>query len=169
MWRAFFFAIGTVLILLGLECLVTEQFVIADAAFVSQVLEGDQKAQGAESSVAMQTGASSGIGSRLGGSRFGPSRFDRSPFDVRNQANSNYYGGVPGSNVPNPNSRFSLAGFGTQRQPSMASMPQPRAATRSNRSTRNIRPKEWMPWSFLAAGTLVVLYTNSLSGRFGND
>jgi hypothetical protein len=33
------------------------------------------------------------------------------------------------------------------------------------RRTQMLTPKDWMPWSLLAAGSLVVLYTNSTSRR----
>jgi hypothetical protein len=31
--------------------------------------------------------------------------------------------------------------------------------------TKTYRPPDWMPWSLMAAGTIVVLYTYSLPGR----
>ena len=37
MWRAFFFAVGTMLIILGLECLVSEHFVVSQGR-ISKVL-----------------------------------------------------------------------------------------------------------------------------------
>jgi hypothetical protein len=30
---------------------------------------------------------------------------------------------------------------------------------------RTYRPKEWMPWSLLAAGTIIILYTSSRAPR----
>jgi hypothetical protein len=174
MWRAFFFAVGIMLIILGLECLVTEQFVVSDGtrfrAIVSGALDGEQKAPRPQPAISSaQPQIATGFESRQGRSQFGPSRFDRSPFDAQNQSGSSYYGGVPRSNSRNANSQFSLAGFGTPTQPAIAPLPRPRAVPASSGSTRVMRPKEWMPWSLLAAGTLIVLYTNSTSGRYSND
>lgn len=135
MWRAFFFSIGIMLIILGLECLVAESFVVHGARIpgvVAKVLDGTSKSP------------SAGQFAGSGNSAFGPSRF-----------NNQYQ--------PSGYSQFSLAGYGSQPNgaaPNTASI---------GASPRVVTPKEWMPWSLLAAGTLVVLYTNSTaSGRSGD-
>lgn len=178
MWRAFFFAIGTMLIILGLECLVTGQFVVADGsrakAILARLLDSDHSAKDQPASIqpglASNQQGGAGFGSPQTVSSFGPSRFDSSPFDAQYQPRTSYYGGRPNStSTQKPNSQFSLAGFGTPTRPPIAPMPQPTASLKKNSATRVITPKEWVPWSLLAAGTLVVLYTNSTSQRYSND
>jgi len=43
------------------------------------------------------------------------------------------------------------------------------AGTRQSVRRREIRTREWMPWSLLAAGAITVLYTLSLPQRNGNQ
>lgn len=161
MWRAFFFAIGTMLIILGLECLVTEKFIIHGARIpgvVAKFLDGASKRPGA----GIQNSTGSGF------SPYGPSRFEEN-FAGQSQPSGNFYGGTP-SNASG-DSQFSLAGFGKQesgigpgRQPAAGYGRQ--ANQNSGRQQKKVlRPKDWMPWSLIAAGSLVVLYTNSTERR----
>lgn len=166
MWRAFFFAVGTMLIILGVECLIVDSFVVQKAripAIVGKVLDGASKTIESEGKSLQSIGGSN---SASNGSPFGTSRFSDS-FSNPSQNSANYYGGVPANNPAGSNSGFSLAGFG-QQQNGIA----PLTGTQRNGSekissmpTRIIQPKDWMPWSLLAAGTIVVLYTNTTSGR----
>ena len=169
MWRAFFFAVGTMLIILGLECLVTESFVVQGAripGFVAKILDGASK-QGAGPLGSNQSLAQNAT--ETGVSQFGPSRFNDS---FSRQPAGNYYGGVPSSSqASNANSQFSLAGFGKQQSATApATQPwngigrQPYSPS-TTLQRRVIRPKDWMPWSLLAAGSLVVLYTNTTARR----
>lgn len=165
MWRAFFFAVGTMLIILGVECLVVERFVVQRAripAAVAKVLDGTSKKVEPGGNIA-QALSPSNQNPGSASSSFGPSRFSD------NFSNpGGYYGGVPSSRQSsNPNSGFSLAGFGQQSTGIAPLTEARRNASQSPSSTRIriIQPKDWMPWSLLAAGTLVVLYTNTTSGR----
>jgi hypothetical protein len=59
-----------------------------------------------------------------------------------------------------------LAGYGT----SNANPAQAPLTPGSARRLKILRTKEWMPWSLIAAGTIIVLYTKSLSGLdFSSD
>ena len=96
MWRAVFLSVGISLIVVGLECLFVEQFVVRN---------------------------------------IGP------PAKPQATANSN-----PG---------FQFASFPSQ-------------STQTNQvksKYRMVPSKEWMPWSLLAAGTVIVIYTFSLPRR----
>jgi hypothetical protein len=212
MWRAFFFATGTSLILLGAQCLVVDQYQIVDKtrvpSFVSKILD---KVSTPDSSVQSPPMLQAGFPSQIqpgqfqpgqlqpgqfqpgqavarnpspfslpssNGSRFGPSRFDSSSMGNGNFGSSGFptggsgqfYGGVPSSRN---NPQFSLSGFGNSpRSGSQISPAQiqfqpngqgvgPRVSSNPLISGRLIQTKEWMPWSLLAAGTLVVLYTKS--------
>ena len=39
------------------------------------------------------------------------------------------------------------------------------SAPEGPKSKRTFRPKDWMPWSLLAAGSIIVIYTYSLQRR----
>lgn len=60
------------------------------------------------------------------------------------------------SKTPVANSAYQTASFQTTPISSAAS---------SNPRYIVFKPKEWMPWSLLAAGAVVVIYTFSLPGR----
>jgi hypothetical protein len=172
MWRAFFFAVGTMLIILGLECLVTERFVVQGAripGFVAKVLDGASKQPGSGPHGSNQSPAQTA-------SSFGPSRLNDN-FAGPYQPAGNYYGGVPSSSQgSNANPQFSLAGFGKQQSTTAPATPPWQGVGRQPNSgstrvqSRVIQPKDWMPWSLLAAGSLVVLYTNTTAQRsLSND
>lgn len=104
------------------------------------------------------------------GSRFGPSRFSGPTYG--------HYGGSR-INGANGNSRFTSGGnpnnksvnrFGgnySQANYSTGSNvgSQPNRTIAAPPGRRLIKTKEWMPWCFLAAGTIVILYTNSWRPR----
>jgi len=195
MWRAFFYAIGMTLILLGAQCLVVDHIVVVNGTrvpgFVARFLEKDPLApsnQFVGSGNGLLDGvwpqnqptrfpANSGIVSQTG-SQFGPSRFD-SQFSTTGSNNSQFGGqtgfggGPPNQWSQNGNPPFQLAGYGgiagnpNSRQNGVANPAA--AATIGSGGSRLIKPKDWMPWFLLAIGSLVVLYTNSTSRRFQND
>ena len=177
MWRAFFFAVGITFILLGLQCLVADSFVVSSQArlpgFVKKILNEKSETTPANASSPIALGgASSGMPQMTGpnsGSRFGPSRFE-------SQYNSgNYYGGQANQSRTSsqfnsqPDSQFSLAGYGSQANNSFQRMSAPPTAISAGKPSQILKTKDWMPWSLLAVGTLVVLYTNSSSRRFSNN
>ena len=166
MWRAFFFAVGIMLIITGLECLVTQQFVIHGArvaTFVAAMLfdspsETNAPAPSASFPVAQNRYQAPRPAARNSG--FGSSSFG-DPY----QTEGNYR-----RQNGNQRSDFSLAGFG-QRRNEIAPMAKPEVKRQNQTTligpdkTGVFRPQDWLPWSLLAAGTLVVLYTNSLDPR----
>lgn len=144
MWRSFFFAVGVMLIILGFECLIADRFEISRSAripnFVARMFE--------------TTDSPKNSVSNSNGSLFQPSRFNN-PFN-RNQASS--------GNLREPAKRpFSLAGWGSGQNRSENTYLRP------GRGTRIVYTREWMPWSLLAAGTLVVLYTKASKNRLGES
>ncbi len=141
MWRAFFFAIGATLILLGAQCLVLDHIVVANGTrvpgFVAKYLDKTNQSFGRSVNPSFAPGANQnpnliqqvasnlpgalqqGPGgqslprpSALGGSRFGPSRFADSQFSNTDlPSNAGYYGGVPFSKRQSPE-RFANARSG---------------------------------------------------------
>jgi hypothetical protein len=95
MWRAFFFAFGINLIILGGECLLVEKVVLTD-------------------------------------------------------------GRKPKTNVATTDNIYSPVSYATNNQ-----------QFETPRNNKTFKPKDWMPWSLLAAGSIIVIYTYSLPRRRG--
>jgi hypothetical protein len=163
MRRAFFFAVGIMMVITGLECLVTQQFVIHGARvpnFVAAMLFEDSTNGSSNPSDENFPIAQSGYQaprSTTGNSGFGFSSFN-DPYQT--DSNRRRQNG-------NQRSDFSLAGFG-QRRTEIAPMAVPKVKQKSQTTlirpdeTGVFRPQDWLPWSLLAAGALIVFYTNSL-------
>ena len=178
MWRSFFLAVGIGLMLLGAEALVFERVVINESAKLPKFLNGLFEKDHLDSfensnyllgqgNPALRNSAETHL-QRVpysSASRFGPSRFS-------GPRSGNYGGGridlsrsglnSNGSQTPNafpvsfPNA-VNSAGSG-------------RAVGSRQRigGPRTILTKDWMPWSLLAAGAIIFLYTSS-HGRSRND
>ena len=176
MWRSFFFALGIGLMVLGAEALVFERFVISPTAhlpkFLDKVYEKGSSDSFAQSignqlspfSANAQTVNGNGQDFRLPnysqasqGSQFGPSRFS-------GPQNGNYGGGRVDlsrsglNSSPNQSAGPAAypASFGNN--PAIANNGQ---ASFGNSVSRTIVTKDWMPWSLLAAGAIIFLYTSS--------
>lgn len=184
MWRSFFFATGITLIIVGVQCLVVDTFLIADSTRLPSVVTrflDDIRGPGAQNKQpagypqfvnSTSQGAIPSYGG-VGNSRFGPSRFGDNGLSNSNLPPSlggsqSYYGGLPGQTLgtrANPNQPFSLAGFSTNKN-----NPANNGPFGKKIKARYFQTKEWMPWSLLAVGTLVVLYTNSTGrGSYSSD
>jgi hypothetical protein len=182
MWRSFFFAVGVGLMVLGAEALVFERFDIVAETPMPEFLEkivqttpSNPLAAGANSQFFDPNGSSppsaNGSGNRFNsafanqvgggqayGSQFGPSRFS-------GPQSGNYGGGrvdLSRSGLTSDGRR----NFGTAAYPISFSTPgtnvQSTAAnTISPRGKRSIIVKDWMPWSLLASGAIIFLYTSS--------
>ena len=171
MWCAFFFAVGIVLIILGLETLVVGRVAIASEgkvpALLAKILSEENRPVAAPGLFTRQASANvappqqftnyyGGAPSTAG---YGQSRFSDQ------FGNDQFFGANPGLNgTARQNSQFSLAGFG-QANPSNSV-----ATSQLTNGSRIFRTQDWMPWSLVAAGAIIVLYTNSLTRRdFGSD
>lgn len=172
MWRAFFLAIGVILIIGGLECMVVSRFILTEEAripnFVSKIM-GDESSPGNRPQTASVPfspnvappqfiGNRSGYGGTPGSmSKYGPSKFAG---QYGNDQFTNLSASAPNVYNPKANQPFSLAGYGTP----TSQGPQP-----TNPPTigpvKILHTKDWMPWSMIAAGVIVVLYTNTQSRR----
>lgn len=140
MWRAFFYACGIMLIILGMECILVGRFMISKESAINRVA---RKFLGSEVGSAAQSpvGLANGYGSAS--SSFGPSRFGDNPFSTASNQRSQF------------NSPFNLAG-----QRSGAPM------VANSKIGRIVHTEDWMPWSLIAAGTIVTLYTHSLRSSY---
>lgn len=147
MWRALFFAVGVMLIVLGVECLVVDQYLVSQRTriptLIARMLDGDQP-DGVFESSQYQAQNDSSSSNFWGG---GGSRFQASPYSAPSQSSS-----------------FSLANFGGANSKKASN-----AGPLNPDGLRVVQTKDWMPWSLLAAGTLVVLYTNSTRRGYSGD
>jgi hypothetical protein len=173
MWRAFFIAVGFILVIVGLECLVVNRFMVASEARVPEFLAkmmgddagvpGTQLAANQPRNISPNVAPPQYFNQGYGGvpnsaSRFGPSRL------ASKYSNDGGLGSQSRTNYPN--SQFSLAGYGSRNNGPVQSS----AISGNSRTVKILRTKEWMPWSLIAAGTIIVLYTKSLSGPdYGSD
>lgn len=173
MWRSFFFAVGIGLMVLGAEALVFERIVINRSAKLPKFLNGLYE-KGISDSFALsdstqiqpfsaqvqppnKSGFPFGSQSSAAGSQFGPSRFS-----------GPQYGNYGGGRVD-----LSRSGLTTNRNQTAGptaypvSFGSPSAEAISGGTTgpryvpRTIVTKDWMPWSLLAAGAIIFLYTSS--------
>ena len=165
MWRALFYAVGIVLIALGVECIIVGRFTISQAARLPEFIDrifydngpggygwGNNQSVG---SVASPQSIQGYGGVPNLSSRYGPSRFGGSQF-----GNDQFFGGGNQVGQATGNAPFSLAGFGT-------SPSNPMNQQNLTGPLKVVQTRDWMPWSLIAAGTVIVLYTNSLGRRGG--
>lgn len=168
MWRAFFLAVGVMLIILGVECLVLDKFVVASRArmpaalskIIDKITAPDPPAQGLGGIGQPNLATNPAQTPNAFGSQFGPSRFG-TPYANGYQP-PNFYGGNPTGQLNAPaNSPFSLTAYGSPNTGGVNPV-----GSQLEPPSRVVQTKDWMPWCFLAVGTLVVLYTRS-TGRQG--
>ena len=85
----------------------------------------------------------------------GPSRFQSSSYS----SNQNAYGGaaqLPRQSLLANNANFQQSGFGN-------------GADMRPKILKSYPVSDWMPWGFLAAGTIISLYTNSTGSRHSEN
>lgn len=147
MWRAFFFACGIMLIVLGFECIVVNRFWISHESGLTRVVKkvfGNENGPSATNlQAANLQGGVAGVANGYGQatSQFGPTRFHDSPF-LNASADRRQAVGSPFT-LPNQNSGLALNLPGAERM-------------------KIVKTEDWMPWSLIAAGTIITLYTHSL-------
>jgi hypothetical protein len=168
MWRALFLAIGIMLIIVGVECTVVGRFTISQEAnlppAIEKMLAGEGWAGSTFASPAPNNSGAAGLAAPHYASNVAPPQpippnqgYGGMP-TVSSQHGPSRFSGNQLGNDQFSNSQFSLAGFGTR------SAPAPVAVPVQNRSgmLRLVQTKDWMPWSLIAAGTIIVLYTKSV-------
>ena len=168
MWRSFFFAVGIILIFIGLQCLAVQEFRIDKNNRLFAFAKRANRAIDATAGKVPQNGGGLQIQNSAGANyanqqQFslpssasyygGPSRFQTSSYQSA-------YGGNPqlsrqslSANSVSNTTNIGQAGFNTN-------LPQQRP-----KMLQNYPVTDWMPWGFLAAGTIISLYTNS-TGRY---
>ena len=172
MWRSFFYAIGIGLFTLGAEGLVLDSVVVQKNGKIQKLISkilSDDSANTSQPGTAVTTTPPSEFASRPAsngwngqpfsgnaGSRFGPSRFSGPAYGNYGGARLN----SPGNSIPQSNNTANAQL--TAYRGSVASEPNFDTKRFSNFSIR-----EWMPWSLLALGAIIFLYTHSTSRNQG--
>ena len=168
MWRAFFYAVGYMTIFLGLQSLAFEQVQLAPGKDAMQIIKRIIREDGGRSGVASAGRSNQSIQAQTLGSAsessFGPSRFSNGGFGGSNFSAAPYrdlsqngrLGVGSGQAVGVP--RVDLTGYQTE-----VKQTQLRPTTKT--PGRVIQSKDWMPWSLLATGFVIVLYTRSFAAR----
>ena len=169
MWRSFFLAVGIFTIVVGLESMVVDQVVMTNVRRVPRIVSATARnlvnpsspsgiqtkplESGPQTPYQMPTfkrplasGPPTSGGNAYRGTQ--AATFNRG-FDptVRNRAAQQPATGFAG---------FQSAGNNLAPPPAAVPKNKPRV-----RRPRIIQVKDWMPWSLLAAGTIIVLYTQS--------
>lgn len=177
MWRALFFAVGCMTIFLGLQSLAFEQVQLAPGKDALQIVKRLLREDGARSGAVAVTPAR--VNSSVDGqvfrtasdSSFGPSRFSNGGFGgttfsaapyrdlTQNQNNGLAVRSGQSASIP----RVDLAGYQTRAEQTRSQ--QSLGGTVTATAGRVIRSKDWMPWSLLAIGAVIVLYTRSFGIR----
>jgi hypothetical protein len=127
MWRAFFYASGSMLVILGVQCVLVGKFQLSPEATVPD---------SAKSFLAsFESPSDPGWRSN---SPFGSTRFDDRFAGPNGQPNRR----IGFANYSNPANNSGLPGFQRGR-------------------SGLIKTEDWMPWSLIAAGAIVLIYTHS--------
>jgi len=173
MWRALFFAFGSMTIFLGLQSLAFEQIQLAPGKGALQIVKRLLRDDGGSArSIAAAPGevdspAAGQVFRSASGSSFGPSRFTNGGFGgttfsaapyrdlTQNQNNGLAVRSGQSTSIP----RVDLAGYQTRAE--QASSQQSQFGSVAATPGRVIQSKDWMPWSLLAIGAVIVLYTRS--------
>ena len=187
MWRSFFYAVGIGLFALGLEGLVFDHVLIPKDMKIQKLIKRivsdrpagpnlnagvdqqypnfDQRANSVPTQ-ASQTSRFAGFDS---GSRYGPSRFAGPAYGAGYGGGRVGSGSIPvsGSNVDNfqglgqGNAQF--AGYQGNRGNETLAGPQ------RTGGLQIFMIREWMPWSLLASGAIIFLYTRTVDRRRSDD
>ena len=169
MWRSFFFAFGIFLIFIGLECLAVEEFrVDKNNRLFAFAKKANRAIEATAGNGPVQNGG--GLSNPNGA---GPNFANQQQFSLPSSAS--YYGGP---------SRFQTSSYqsayGGSQQPLSANTVSNQAnfgQVGIDTNSVQLRPKalkgypvtDWMPWGFLAAGTIISLYTNSTGFRHSGE
>lgn len=176
MWRSFFFAVGIISILIGLQCLAVEEFRVDRNSRIFAVAEKANRAL--DSSPRQNFGPPNELNNLRNQTtnlanqqRFslpssesyygGPSRFQNSSFPNYQSA----YGGR------SPIAQQSLTANQVSNTTGLDRLGVDNNTGRTRvKALRSYPVKDWMPWGFLAAGTIISLYTKSTGhSRHAND
>jgi hypothetical protein len=175
MWRSFFLAVGIFIILVGFETMVVDQVVMTNARRIPKIVSAT--ARNMVTSAAPAGSPSQPMTSGLPNSyqmptyrplAGGPATGGQTRYNGTQSATFNRVLDPSSGTASTQPSGLGYAGYQKNGNnpvaPPVASIPAKRPSVRK---PRIIQTKDWMPWSLLAAGTIIVLYTQSLGRSDG--
>lgn len=183
MWRSFFLAVGIGLMLLGVEALVFERVVVNESAklpnFLNGLFEKDYLDSFAYANYSPEQSNLGGQNPLLPNSD--RANFQRIPYASQSRFGPSRFSGPRSGNYGGGRVDLSRSGLNSNNIQTANAFPvsfpngaSPAGASRDIESQRQIRgprtilTKDWMPWSLLAAGAIIFLYTSS-HGRSRNE
>lgn len=172
MWRSLFLALGVFSIILGLETMFVEQVAMTTVRRYPKFLSSKS------GDIAIQNGANPVFDRPFSGNN--PAPIFKTPSNTYGSqypgTQSGAFNRLFGGSNSQPQNRpgFGLAGFSNKsvasdyeggiasaiKSPTITADVPARTTTK-----RVIYTKDWMPWSLMAAGTVIVLYTYTLPRR----
>lgn len=166
MWRAFFYAVGYMTIFVGFQSLAFERVQLAPGKdglqLIKQMLRDENSGSVAGSTQQLEFPSGLQVARNASESSFGPSRFSSGGFGG-SAFSASPYRGLPngsglgiGSGQPVNVPRVDLASYRSE-------VSRNQAVGGSKTLGRVIQSEEWMPWSLLAIGAVIVLYTRSVA------
>lgn len=174
MWRSFFFAIGTMLIILGIQCIVVEKFSVStDSSLVkigkrivnsgkNALIDNGERSDLPTGQIPAEAVEMRGFGGRPSqNSLYGSSRIAEDRF-----GNNQFFNAIPASSNPNSNanSAFRLPG-----RINSSVVPPFGSPNGLPAKLQVFQTEDWMPWSMIAAGAIVLLYTRSWQSQRSTD
>ena len=172
MWRSFFLAAGIFTILVGLETMVVDQVTMANVRKIPKMVTG--KVRGVVNTATPDVAQNQTV---AGSQRpfqmptfnrpLNPGRSAQGPTSYRGTQSATF-NRVLNSSRRKPTRQSPGYGLASYQQrgnnktaAQVAAVPGVAKSTRVRRS-RVVQTKDWMPWSLLAAGTIIILYTQSM-------
>jgi|GEM_PF-1092400 len=183
MWRSFFLAVGIGLMVLGVEALIFERVVVNQTAKLPKFLNGlfEKNYWDSLASVNNGPGQANPAFQDPGILKPNTSSFQRVPYSSASRFGPSRFSGPQSGGYGGPRVDLSRAGISTNT--AQAANASPVSFTNganfigSSRDSgipspiqgpRTIVTQDWMPWSLLATGVIIFLYTSS-HGRSKNE
>ena len=171
MWRSFFFAVGIILVFIGLQCLAFEEFRVDKNSRIFAVAEKANRAFDSSTRPDFPRNDLGTLGNQAA------NLANQRQFSL--PSSTSYYGGPSRFQTPSYPTQSAYGGHSQFAPQSLSanqvSNPiQVGVGNNSGRTRvkelRSYPVKDWMPWGFLAAGAIVTLYTNSTGrSRYSDD
>ncbi len=179
MWRSFFLAVGIGLMLLGVEALVFERVVVNESAKLPNFLNGlfEKDHMDSFANVNYSRGQGNPAFQNPTFQTSDASNFQRVPYSSESRFGPSRFSGPRSGNYGGRRVDLSRSGVNSNSGQTTNAFPvsfpngaNPAVVGRDigspgqMRGPRTILTKDWMPWSLLAAGAIIFLYTSSHGG-----
>lgn len=176
MWRSFFLAVGIGLMLLGVEALVFERVVVNESAKLPKFLNGlfEKDLSNSFAYTDYLPGQANQTFPNPAMQNANDSNFQRVPYSSESRFGPSRFSGPRSGNYGGGRIDLSRSGMNSNRSQTAEAFPVAFSNGGNRVGTgrdlgipgeisgpRTIITKDWMPWSLLAAGAIIFLYTSS--------